>query len=116
MMDPGEVSRFVYLQHNRCKALFVSHGPGGHFVFKGRGGGKDMDPVTVGIGVLAIGFGCSTFLLRSTSPSKLKKLETMQATWGEGTGLIVHTVAYSLVPLAVGVAVVFAGLRGVSLF
>lgn len=75
-----------------------------------------MDPVTVGIGGLAIGFGGYTFFLRTSNPSKLKKLQPMQDKWGEQTGLVIHTVAYSLVPVGLGVAMVFAGLSGVSLF
>jgi len=73
-----------------------------------------MDPVTVGVGVLAIGFGGYTFFLRRTDPSKLKKLKPMQDRWGAQAGLIVHTVAYSLIPVAFGVAMVFAGFSGVS--
>ena len=75
-----------------------------------------MDPVTVGVGVLAIGFGGYTFFVRTSDPSKLKKLKPMQDKWGEQTGLIVHTVTYSLIPVAFGVAMLFAGLTGVSLF
>lgn len=75
-----------------------------------------MDPVTVGVGVLAIGFGGYMFFVRTTDPSKLKKLKPMQDKWGEQTGLIVHTVAYSLIPVALGVAMLFAGFSGVSVF
>lgn len=75
-----------------------------------------MDPVTVGIGVFAIVFGGYTVFLRATDPSKLKKLKPMQDMWGERTGFVVHMVAYSLVPIGVGVAMILAGFRGVSLF
>jgi hypothetical protein len=75
-----------------------------------------MDLVTVGVGVVAIGFGAYTFFLRATNPSKLKKLKPMQDKWGGRTGLIVHALAYSLVPLGVGMAMIFAGVKGISLF
>jgi hypothetical protein len=75
-----------------------------------------MDPVTVAIGLLAIGFGGYTFFLRATNPSKLKKLKPMQDRWGERAGLTVHTVAYSIGPLVFGVVMIFAGFKGASLF
>lgn len=75
-----------------------------------------MDPVTVGIGVLAIGFGGYTFFLRTTNPSKLKKLKPMQDKWGAQTGLVIHTMAYSIGPLVFGLIMIFAGLNGISLF
>ncbi len=75
-----------------------------------------MDPVTVGMGVVAMGFGGYTFVLRMTNPSRLKKLKPMQDKWGGQTGFVIHTVAYSLVPVGFGVAMVFAGLQGISFF
>lgn len=75
-----------------------------------------MDPVTVGIGVLAVGFGGYAFFLRVSNPSKLKKLKPMQDKWGEQSGLAIHTVAYSIGPLVFGLAMIVAGLKGISLF
>ncbi len=75
-----------------------------------------MDPVTLGMGVLAIAFGGYTSFLRATNPSKLKKLRPMQTMWGERTGFVLHTVAYSIAPLALKAVMVFAGFKGVSLF
>ena len=75
-----------------------------------------MNPVTVLIGVAALGFGIYTAYVRATNPAKLGKLEAMKKQWGEGTGKAVHLVAYTVVPIIFGIVMIVAGLRGVSFF
>ena len=41
-----------------------------------------MDPMTLGFGVVAIGFGSYTSFLRAKKPEKLGKLQAMQKRWG----------------------------------
>ena len=75
-----------------------------------------MDPMTLGFGVVAIGFGSYTSFLRAKKPEKLGKLQAMQRRWGAKVGSVIHFVAYSVVPLAIGVTMIAAGFSGVSLF
>jgi hypothetical protein len=73
-----------------------------------------MDPITVALGVGATGFAAYTTYLRFSSPEKLGKLGPMRERFGASLGTAIHVVAYSLAPAVVGVVLVLAGLRGVS--
>lgn len=75
-----------------------------------------MDPVTIAIGVFAIGYGLYTWVLRVRTPEKFGKLAAMKKMWGDTAGLVLHVVAYTVVPIAVGILALYSGLRGVSLF
>jgi hypothetical protein len=75
-----------------------------------------MNPVTIVIGATAIVFGIYTLYLRTKNPAKLGKLEAMQTRWGATAGVVVHMVAYSLLPILFGIVVLFVGFRGGSLF
>jgi hypothetical protein len=75
-----------------------------------------LDLITLGIGVLAIGFGLYSAFLRATNPAKLGKLAPMQKAMGNTAGALVHFAAYSLVPIAFGVLTILRGMRGESLF
>jgi hypothetical protein len=75
-----------------------------------------MNPVTVLIGVAALGFGIYTAYVRATNPAKLGKLEAMKKQWGEGAGKAVHLVAYTIVPIIFGIIMILAGISGVSFF
>lgn len=75
-----------------------------------------MNALTVLIGVAAILFGLYTFYLRANDPAKLGKLAAMQKQWGESTGKTIHTIAYSVVPIIVGLIILMTGLEGGSLF
>lgn len=75
-----------------------------------------MNLVTIGIGLAAICFGCYTTLLRFKNPSKLGKLGPMKARWGDTAGPAIHTVAYSVAPVAAGISFCVAGVNGVALF
>jgi len=77
---------------------------------------KGVDPITVGIGVLAIGYGLFSCVMRFVKPSMFKKLEPMKEKYGAGAGNTIHFVFYVLIPLGCGFAIVIAGLNGVSFF
>ncbi len=73
-----------------------------------------MDPVTVGIGALAIAYGIFSGVMRFVKPSMFKKLEPMEEKFGAAAGNTIHFVAYVIVPLGFGISMVIAGLNGVS--
>lgn len=73
-----------------------------------------MDPVTIGLGVFGLGFGSYTTFLRFTNPAKLGKLEPMRQKFGKGAGTAIHVAGYSVAPIAFGAAMLFAGVRGIS--
>ena len=75
-----------------------------------------MNPVTVGIGALAIAYGIYSGVMRLVKPSTFKKLEPMKEQFGAGVGNAIHFVFYVLVPLGFGIAMIIAGLNGVSFF
>lgn len=75
-----------------------------------------MNPVTVLIGILAIGFGAYTAWARAAKPGQFKKLEPMKKFWGEKAGMAIHFVAYTAVPIMFGIVIVITGLNGGSLF
>lgn len=75
-----------------------------------------MNLPTVLIGAAAILYGIYTLWARATNPQQFGKLEAMKKQWGPTAGNVVHIVAYSLVPIAVGVVFLLTGLHGRSLF
>lgn len=75
-----------------------------------------MNLVTVVIGILAAGFGVYTAWARVVKPGQLKKLEPMKKFWGEKTGVVIHFVAYTAIPVLFGIVIVIKGLNGGSLF
>lgn len=75
-----------------------------------------MNPVTIGIGVVAIAFGVYTAWARAAKPAQFKKLEAMKKAWGDKAGGAVHFIAYTALPIVVGAVFVIMGLYGGSLF
>lgn len=75
-----------------------------------------MDPLTMAFGIGAAGFGSYTTYLRFSKPQKLGKLEAMREKFGTGSGTAIHTVAYSLAPIVVGLILIVAGSYGHKLF
>ena len=74
-----------------------------------------MDWVTIGIGLLATGFGTFTLHLRSANPSSLRKLEPMKKVFGATIGNAIHFVAYSILPLVMGAMLIYLGVTGSSI-
>lgn len=75
-----------------------------------------MHIMTVAIGLGAMLFGLSTFIIRLTSPDKLGKLQPMQERFGAGVGAAIHGIAYIVAPLGFGIVALVLGLQGQSLF
>ena len=75
-----------------------------------------MDPLNMILGMFALGFGVVTLIVRATNPSMFGKLDAMKKLWGDTAGTAIHVVAYTVVPILVGVTLIAAGLSGVSFF
>jgi len=75
-----------------------------------------MDPVTVCLGVAAMGYGAYTGLARRAKPAQLGKLEAMKRFWGERAGVAVHVVGYTVVPIVLGIVLIVRGLQGAAVF
>ena len=61
-------------------------------------------------------YGVFTGYARFKTPEKFRKLEAMKAFWGEKPGLVIHLVAYTVVPIVVGIMFVVMGVNGRSMF
>jgi hypothetical protein len=66
------------------------------------------------LGVAALAYGLYTGYARTATPEKFQKLEAMKKQWGESTGNIVHLVAYTVVPVLVGLALIASALLSAS--
>jgi hypothetical protein len=75
-----------------------------------------LDPVNLILGSFAVGYGVLTLIIRAKNPAMFGKLATMKQQWGDTTGTAIHVIAYSVMPILVGVALLVAGLLGVSFF
>ncbi len=67
------------------------------------------------LGILAMAFGIYTFYARTSKPEKLVKLKAMKQLFGDKKGNIVHLVAYSFLPIALGVMMFLKGAFGIAL-
>lgn len=74
-----------------------------------------MDVVTIGIGGVICLYGIYTLTMRTRSPEKLGKLTAMKDKFGDSTGMAIHIVAYTVVPIVMGIIVTFAGFNGLSI-
>lgn len=60
------------------------------------------------IGIAAIGYGAFTLYAHITKNNKFFwKIEPMKKFWGEKVGTAIHFVSYVIVPLVIGVYIVF---------
>ena len=75
-----------------------------------------MNPVTLGLGVMAVLYGVYTLYVRASNPEKFGKLTAMQERFGKKPGYTIHLIAYSIGPLVFGAIMIFAGKNGYSLF
>jgi len=68
-----------------------------------------MDYTNLIIGVFALGFGLFTIYMRLTNKlTTSEKLIQMKARFGEKTGNIIHLVAYTILPLVVGIVILLS--------
>jgi len=75
-----------------------------------------MNPITVLLGIAAIAYGLYTAWARRARPAQFGKLEPMKSFWGEGGGQLIHVIAYTIVPIVVGIVLLLSGLMGAALF
>ncbi|HZF07168.1 MAG TPA: hypothetical protein VFE33_00105 [Thermoanaerobaculia bacterium] len=75
-----------------------------------------MNPITILLGLAALGYGLYTAWARRAKPEQFGKLAPMQKAWGEGRGQLLHVVAYTVVPIVVGIVLILSGLAGASFF
>ncbi len=75
-----------------------------------------MNWITIAIGTLALGFGFYTIYIRVTSPEKFGKLAAMRKQFGDTAGTVVHTVAYSVLPIVAGITFIILGIQGGAVF
>jgi hypothetical protein len=75
-----------------------------------------MNMPTVLIGAAAILFGVYTLWARVARPGRFAKLAAMKDRWGSTGGNVVHVIAYTVVPIVVGVVFLVTGLNGRSIF
>ncbi len=73
-----------------------------------------MDLMTAGIGALVVAYGCYTAYARMKAPQQFRKLEAMKKFWGVRAGIAIHVVAYTIVPILAGIAMIIADLNGLS--
>ncbi len=71
-----------------------------------------MSPITMIIGIIAIIYGVATFVFRIKYPERFEKLEAMKKSFGNKNGIILHTIAYTLIPIVVGLALLLSGSSG----
>jgi hypothetical protein len=75
-----------------------------------------MNPMTVLVGLAAVGYGVYTAWARRNRPEQFRKLEPMKKFWGERGGMVVHVLAYTVLPIVFGIVLLLRGLQGGSLF
>ena len=74
-----------------------------------------MNPMTVGLGALIVAYGCYTAYARVKAPHQFHKLDAMKKFWEESAGVAIHFVGYTVVPIVVGIAMIVAGMNGLSI-
>ena len=74
-----------------------------------------MDIFTLGIGIAALVYGMYTLYARRSNPKGFGKLDAMKTKWGPRTGLALHIFAYTIMPIVLGVVLIYAGIKGVSI-
>jgi len=66
-----------------------------------------MDIFSLLIGVFTVVFGCFTlFARRGKNRDMLKKLTAMRERYGNKTGSLIHTLFYSILPIACGLLII----------
>jgi len=74
-----------------------------------------MNLFTMGLGAAICIYGIYTMTMRTRSPEKLGKLKAMKDKYGDSSGTAIHIVAFTVVPIVMGIILSFAGFNGLSL-
>ncbi len=75
-----------------------------------------MNYTTLAIGLFALLFGICTLFLRVKNPEKFWKLNAMKEKYGEKTGVAIHTISYTIIPIIAGIIFIVIGLKGGAIF
>ena len=75
-----------------------------------------MNYTTLAIGLFALLFGICTLVLRLKNPEKFGKLNAMKEKYGEKTGITIHTISYTVIPIIAGILFIIIGLKGGAIF
>ena len=78
--------------------------------------GKNMNYTTLAIGLFVLLFGIFSLFLRVKNPEKFGKLKAMKKKYGERTGIIIHTISYTIIPIIAGIVFIVIGLKGGEIF
>ncbi|MHC4574627.1 MAG: hypothetical protein ACYS76_10935 [Planctomycetota bacterium] len=74
--------------------------------------GKNMNYFALAIGLFALLFGVYTLIFRMKNPEKFGKLNVMKEKYGEKTGVLIHTISYTVIPIIAGIIFIIIGLKG----
>ena len=74
-----------------------------------------MDPINVAIGVAAILYGFFTLVARQLRPTMFGKLGPMKEMWGPRTGVAIHVIGYTVMPIVFGAFLLWLEFSGGSL-
>jgi hypothetical protein len=75
-----------------------------------------MNYTTLAIGLLALAFGVCTLIVRIMRPERFGKLNAMKEKYGEKTGIAIHTISYTVMPIIVGIVFIVVGIKEVAVF
>ncbi len=75
-----------------------------------------MNPMLVLSGLALASFGGWSCMVRHHHPTIYGRLESMQRVFGEAAGSVVHLTAFTLIPIALGLILINAGIKGQTLF
>jgi hypothetical protein len=75
-----------------------------------------MNYTTLAIGLFALVFGVCTFYVRVKNPEKFGKLNAMKEKYGDKTGVAIHTISYTVIPIVAGIVFIVVGFMGVAIF
>ena len=78
-------------------------------------GYEAMDLTTISVGAVLCLYGLFTWITRVKNPEGFAKLNAMKVKFGKTTGTAIHVLAYSVLPIILGIMLVLAGFKGVSL-
>ncbi|GMO61966.1 MAG: hypothetical protein Ta2G_21420 [Termitinemataceae bacterium] len=71
-----------------------------------------MNNILYGIlGLFGIGYGIYTAIIRKKTPEKLGKIGPMKERFGDKTGNIIHIIAYTVMPILVGIIFAISALQ-----
>ena len=75
-----------------------------------------MDLLTIGLGASAVLFGIVMFFLRLSRLEKFGERESFFKRFGKKSSYTPYLIAYSIIPIILGIFLALAGYRGYSLF